>query len=203
MPSYSFKLLSHFFLVLSLGACSLLSAKDGVDGVSARGLSPQEWAALSKPGPSHRLLETFVGEWDVQLTFWSDPKAKSDSSTGTSRISWILGERFLREEFSGKIAGEDYTGLGMIGYDNGSRTFKTVWADSMNTALTVSSGTYHPDTNSFLLESQVYDPLVSGFKMVKSKFQINSPDSYTFSMTDTSPEGRQFISFEMRYTRRR
>jgi hypothetical protein len=199
----AFKILALFSLACSLGACSLLSSKDGVDGVSARGLSPQEWAALSKPGPSHRLLETFVGEWDVQLTFWSDPRSKSDSSSGTSKISWILGERFLQEHFSGKIGGEDYTGLGMIGYDNGSRTFKTVWADSMNTALTVSSGRYYPDTNSFLLESQVYDPLVSGVKTIQSKFQINSPDSYTFSMTDTSPEGRQFTSFEMRYTRRR
>jgi hypothetical protein len=192
-----------FFCVCLLFLCAACSvrARDA-GGVSAAGLTPTEWASLSKPGPSHRLLQTFVGDWDVQLTFWSDPKAAGETSAGRSQISWILGGRFLQEQFSGRIGSEDYTGVGIIGYDNGSRTFKTVWADSLNTALTTASGRYHPDTGTISLESQVYDPLLSGTKTIYSKLQINSPDSYTFSMTDKSPEGKHFTSFEMRYTRR-
>ena len=107
----------------------------------------------------------------------------------------------MQENFQGKIAGENYIGLGLIGYDNGSRNFKTVWADSLNTALTTSVGKYDPEQNSLQLESQVYDPLVSGVKTVYSRIKITSPDSYTFSMLDRSPEGREFKSLEMQYTR--
>lgn len=188
-------------LCLVCASCAIRSREAGQDGVSAVGLTPGEWAALSKPGPSHRLLETFVGKWDVQLTFWSDPKAAGESSVGTSQISWMLGGRFLQEHFSGKVAGEEYVGLGIMGYDNGSRTFKNVWVDSLNTALTTAEGRYDPETSTFVLESQLYDPLISGVKTITSTLQINSANSYTFSMRDISPEGKPFTSLEMRYTR--
>lgn len=190
------------YVVLSLCCVACSAGQSRSNGVSAIGLTPGEWAALSKPGPSHNLLQTFVGDWDVSLTFWSDPKTRGETSQGRSQISWILGKRFLQEQFSGAIGGEEYQGLGIIGYDNGSRSFKTVWADSLNTALTDSSGRYDPETNTIVLESQVYDPLRSGVKTVQSQLRINSPDSYTFSMTDTSPEGKQFKAFEMHYVRR-
>lgn len=189
-------------LTLFCASCAMQSRHNVQDGVSAVGLTPGEWAALSKPGPSHRLLDTFIGNWDVKLTFWSDPKAAGESSFGTSQISWMLGQRFVQEQFSGKVAGEEYLGFGIMGYDNGSRTFKTVWADSLNTALTTASGRYDPETSSFLLESQLYDPLVSGVKTVTSTLQINSANSYTFSMKDISPDGKPFTSLEMRYTRK-
>jgi hypothetical protein len=189
-------------LLLLLSACAQRLGAGERDGISAVGLTPGEWAALSKPGPSHRLLESFVGEWNVKLTFWSEPNSTGQSSSGQSQISWVLGKRFIQEQFTGYIAGEAYRGLGMIGYDNGSRSFKTVWADSLNTALTTSSGRFYPDTNTIILESEVYDPLVSGIKTVHSKLQIDSPNAYTFVMTDTSPEGKQFTSLEMRYQRK-
>jgi hypothetical protein len=191
-------------LVVSLlcAACATRTGTLDTDGVSAVGLTPREWAALSKAGPSHKVLDSFVGEWDVQLTFWSEPKATGESSVGRSQISWVLGKRFVQEQFEGTIAGDEYRGIGIMGYDNGSRLFRTVWADSLNTALTTSSGRFYPDTKMLVLESEVYDPLVSGMKKIHSKIQIDSSDSYTFSMTDTSPEGKRFTSLEMRYKRR-
>jgi hypothetical protein len=188
-------------LLLNCLGCFGANRISGTEGVSAVGLTPSEWASLSKPGPSHKLLESFAGDWDVKVTFWSDPKAKGESSSGRSKISWILGGRFLQENFQGKIAGESYIGLGLIGYDNGSRAFTTVWADSLNTAMTTSVGKYDPERNSLELESEVYDPLVSGVKTVYSRIKITSPDSYTFSMLDRSPEGREFKSLEMEYSR--
>lgn len=190
-------------MILALNACTSHFGSGERVGVSAVGLSPEQWAALSRPGPAHRLLDNLVGEWDVSLTFWSDPKSAGASSIGRSQIAWVLGKRFVQEQFSGTIAGEEYSGVGIMGYDNGSRSFKTVWADSQNTALTTSSGTLDSSTNTLLLESEVYDPLVSGVKRVQSRLQIQSPDLYTFVMTDTSPEGQEFTSLEMRYQRRR
>jgi hypothetical protein len=189
------------FLALFISACAVQLKSGERDGVQAIGLTPEDWTALSKPGSSHRLLESFVGEWDVELTFWSDPDSAGESSLGHSQISWILGKRFLQEQFSGTLAGADYRGMGIMGYDNAAKRFKTVWADSLNTALTTSSGRFSPDGKTVDLESEVYDPLVSGLKVVQSKLQIESADSYTFFMTDTSPEGKKFKSLEMRYRR--
>ena len=88
-----------------------------------------------------------------------------------------------------------------MGYDNGSRTFKSVWLDSLNTAMTTATGRYNPDIHAIEFESQVYDPLRSGTKTVSSVLQFLSADSYTFTMTDISPEGERFTSLLMEYTR--
>lgn len=171
------------------------------EGVSAVGLTPGEWVQLSKPGPSHKLLSGFVGKWSVEVEFWSSADAKGEVSLGNSQIAWILGGRFLEERFVGKLGSDEYVGLGIIGYDNGSRIFKSVWIDSLNTALTTSEGRYVADSNSFEFESKVYDPLASGEKVVRSSLVINSHDRYRFSMFTKDTQGREFKSLEMRYNR--
>jgi hypothetical protein len=188
-----------FIATASLLACSVRSRID--NGISAVGLTPGEWAQLSKPGPSHKLLSGFVGNWSVEVEFWSSADTKGEVSQGNSRIVEILGGRFLEEHFVGRLGSEGYAGLGIIGYDNGSRLFKSVWIDSLNTALTTSDGRFMADSNSFEFESKVYDPLASGEKVVRSSLVINSHDSYRFSMFTRDTQGREFKSLEMRYSR--
>lgn len=185
--------------VLTISACSFRSSRDGVSPV---GLTPSAWAALSQPGASHRLLEIFQGEWDATITVRSGPGETAQVSTGRSSIHWILGKRFLQEDFKGKTAGEEFEGMGLLGYDNGARAFKMVWVDSLNTALSVSTGKYVPESNIFEMVSEVYDPLLGKEKTVRSTLQVTSDDSYRFVMEDTAPSGKKFISFEILYTRR-
>jgi len=189
-------------LVCSAG-CSLRKNASVEDGVSARALTPMEWAALSRPGPSHKLLEMFAGEWESEISFRSGPDEERQVSAGTSSIHWVLGDRFLQEDFQGEASGEKFQGMGLMGYDNGARQFKMVWIDSLNTALAVSSGRYNSERNVFEMTSDVYDPLLGGVKTVKSVLHIKSPDKYEFSMLDTAPNGREFTSFEMVYTRKK
>lgn len=184
---------------VALSACSLRSSKDGVSPV---GLTPAAWAALSQPGASHRLLEIFEGQWDATITVRSGPGETTQISKGQSTIHWILGKRFLQEDFKGETAGEKFDGMGLLGFDNGARAFKMVWVDSLNTALSVSTGTYVPESNIFEMVSEVYDPLLGREKTVRSTLQVMSSDSYRFVMEDTAPSGKKFISFEILYTRR-
>jgi hypothetical protein len=136
------------------------------------------------------------------MAFWSSPNAKPETSTGTSSISWVLGQRFLQEKFSGTAGGDSFEGMGIMGYDNASKVFKTVWVDSLNTAMAMAAGRFFAERNTFELTSQLYDPLLSREKTVRSTIQFTSNDSYIFSMIDESPEGREFKSLEMEYTRK-
>ena len=187
------------FFVFPLCACGLRSSGDGVSPV---GLTPAAWAALSQPGASHRLLEMFEGDWDATITVRSAPGESAQRSSGRSTIHWILDKRFLQEDFKGEAAGEKFRGMGLLGYDNGARAFKMVWVDSLNTALSVSTGRYIPESNVFEMVSEVYDPLLGREKTVRSTLQIRSKDSYQFLMEDTAPSGKKFTSFEILYSRR-
>lgn len=186
-----------------LASCSMRSSGGDIDGVSAQGLTPGEWASLSQRGPSHKLLDMFVGDWNAQISFWSAPGADPQRSRGTSSIRWILGDRFLQEDFKGDVVGEQFQGMGLMGYDNAARQFKTVWIDSLNTALAVSYGKFLAERNAFDMASDVYDPLLGRTKTVRSMLAIESPDKYSFSMVDTAPNGQEFTSLEILYSRKR
>lgn len=188
-------------IVLGASALSGCSAWKHSSGVRALDLTPKEWASLGQPGSQHQLLQQLVGAWRVRITFWSSPESKGQVSHGTSESRWVLGGRFIQENFTGKVEGEPYTGMGMIGYDNGARGFKTVWLDSFNTSVASASGSYVEATKTFELVGEVYDPMRGGLKEVRSTIHLATPDSYIFSMYDETPTGRRFKSFEMYYSR--
>ena len=190
--------LSIFFTLTALTGCSL----GGDDGVRPESLTPTEWFSLSKPGASHKLLDVFAGDWDVKIRFWSAPSAAPEDSHGTSRLTWILGDRFLQEEFQGDVLGEQYQGLGLMGYDAAARRFMTVWLDSLNTAIAYQHGKYFEEQNRFELSGEVYDPLLGRTKTTRSEIQVVSPNEYTVTMIDTSPSGASFKSLEITYVRR-
>lgn len=185
--------------IVLLAGCSMRQEERGV---RPEDLTPSEWAALSKPGESHKLLQNFAGSWDVRITFWSSPGAAPQDSHGTSTLSWILGDRFLKEDFHGDVLGESYQGLGLMGYDAAARRFMTVWLDSLNTAIAVQQGWYSPDASTFELAGEVYDPLVGRNKKTRSEIKVFSPNQYSVTMTDTAPNGASFKSLEIVYTRR-
>jgi hypothetical protein len=172
-------------------------------GVSPSELTPSEWVAMSKPGPSHRLLDFFVGEWDATISFWNGAQGEPQVSRGKSTTEWILGKRFIKEDFSGELAGEKFQGLGIMGYDNGSRRFTTVWMESTGTALIISHGKYLPDANSFEFSAEVYDPLLGKTKTTRSIITISSHDRYRVEVMDQNSKGESYKSFEAVYTRKR
>jgi len=183
-----------------ISGCSLRPSDQ--EGVQSEGLSPTEWASLSQPGPSHNLLNLFAGSWDVTIKFWSSPDGEPQESRGSSQLSWILGGRFLKEDFDGEALGERYQGLGIFGYDSGARLFTTVWLDSLNTALALQKGHYLAEQNKFELTGEVYDPLLGRTKTTRSAIRVISHDNYELTMTDTAPNGAEFRSLEIRYARK-
>lgn len=185
-------------VVLLCSGCLSRRGSLFVDGINPRDLSPQDWLALGKPGPSHKILNALVGEWSVEITSLSAPSAVPDRSTGSSHTSWILGDRFLEERFQG----DGYEGLGMIGYDRGARLFTTIWMDSLTTATAVSRGEFSPVTNTFDLYGEVYDPLLGRPKETHTQIMIISPNQYEVRMLDAAPNGERFNPLKLVYRRK-
>src|SRR5436190_13841302 len=73
---------------------------------------------LGSPSAGHAVLKAFEGNWTVVTKGWMKPGDKPMESTGTSQFSWVLGGRYLRQDFKGTWAGQPFEGLGFSGYDN-------------------------------------------------------------------------------------
>jgi hypothetical protein len=188
-------------LLCSMFGCAPRNLAD-VLGVKPRHLTPEEWAALSKPGSHHEVLSMLVGEWDVDVVSWSDPNANPERFRAYSSAAWVLGYRFVREKFKSLAEGPRYEGLGFIGYDSGGNLYNTVWMDSLNTAVATSKGTFDPTTATFALKGEMYDPLSGRTKETHTFIRILSKDSYEVSMVDRTARGQDFRALELTYRRR-
>jgi hypothetical protein len=113
-----------------------------IAGLLALGLSPaagqppgqpkdpqSAFEPRSGPGVGQKLLEQFVGDWEVAKAFF--PRAGEPArSSGTCRQTMIHGGRFLQSEFTFGQGGEKTTGLGLIGFEPATGLFTSVWTDS-------------------------------------------------------------------------
>ena len=59
--------------------------------------------AAGTPGPAHKALESFVGNWKAEVKCWHEPGGQPHISHGTAKASWTLNGRFLKEEFEGEM----------------------------------------------------------------------------------------------------
>jgi hypothetical protein len=113
---------------LALGLVVLANLSLGQDAKAPP--SPQELLkALAKagtPGPEHKKLEPFVGDWNVAIKLWTDPNQSPAQATGTAQRKWIMGGRFIQETVQIDCHGKTFEGMGLVGYDAGQKKFTAV-----------------------------------------------------------------------------
>jgi hypothetical protein len=97
-------------------------------------------AEAGKPGPEHKKLEPFVGQWTFTLRLWTDPSQPPAEVKGTIERKWIMDGRFVQETARGACAksGRSFEGMGLLGYDAAQKKFTGVKA--CNLTGTLSSG---------------------------------------------------------------
>src|SRR5882672_12678029 len=66
--------------------------------------------ALAKPGEQHARLKTLAGEWTTHGVFNMGPTPTEFD--GTSSMTMILGDRYLRQEMKSTFMGSPYEGWG-------------------------------------------------------------------------------------------
>ncbi|HWN97063.1 MAG TPA: DUF1579 family protein, partial [Methylomirabilota bacterium] len=96
--------------------------------------------AAGRPGPAHKALEAFVGNWKAEVKCWHEPGGQPQVSQGTAKTRWVLNDRFLEEEFHGEMMGKAFRGMSLMGFDNTKQTFNSVWVSDMQTSMFISEG---------------------------------------------------------------
>jgi hypothetical protein len=102
-----------------------------------KGKDPQStFEPRSAPGAGQKLLEKFVGDWDVEKTFHprSGPAFRVK---GTCKQTMIHQGRFLQSDFVFQQGETRTTGLGLIGFEADSGLFTSVWTDSRATRMSL------------------------------------------------------------------
>ena len=162
----------------------------------------EAWMRYATPGPSHKLLEPFVGSWNVTMTMWEAPGASPYSSQGTSENVWVLGGRFVQQTVAAEMMGQPFSGIGYTGYDNFKQKFVGTWMDSMGTMVMISSGSADASGKVLTFTAEM-DDVVSGRRMsVREVTRVIDHDKHVFEMYGPDKSGKEFRTLEIVYTRK-
>ena len=161
----------------------------------------QVFAQAMTPNANHKVLEPLVGKWNTETKFWMGPNTAPESSHGKAENRWVYGGRFVEGHYKGKWNGQPFEGTGVWGYDNVAKQYQSSWHDSMSTQLMLSSGNYDPSKNALSLSGTVSCPMVGGPKNVRSVTTILDKNRHTFEMFDKAPDGTEYKTLEIIYTR--
>src|SRR5262245_18366127 len=130
--------------------------------------TPSEQEKLLKkratPGEHHRRLDALTGRWKLAVKWRNTPDARWAESKGTAEYRWILGGRFLMEEFKYDMGGQPMEWVGIYGYDNFQKTYTAVWVDNPGTNTEFADGQYDPKGSVFTYTGEQDDPATGGKK---------------------------------------
>jgi len=162
----------------------------------------KEWAKWAMPGEMHKHLEKMIGNWTVETKMWMDPAAPPMESKGTAKNSWVLGGRWVRQEYTGDMMGMPFEGIGMTGYDNFRKEFVSTWQDNMSTTMMRSTGTCNAAGTEFSLSGTMDEPITGERdKKFRHVWKVTSADMHVFEAYDNIPGKGEVRVMELTYTR--
>ncbi len=152
---------------------------------------------LATPGEHHRRLDALAGKWELAVKWRNTPDAKWAESKGVAEYKWVLGGRFLLEEFKYDMGGQPMEWLGIYGYDNFRKHYTTVWVDNMGTNTEFAEGQYDPKGGVFSYAGEQDDPATGGKRKFKWLITVEGQDKVRFDSYDQEPPGKYFKNTEV------
>ena len=139
--------------------------------------------AAGTPGAAHKALDALAGNWKAEVKCWMEPDGPGAVSHATTKANWILGGRFLEEEFHGEMMGKPFTGRCLLGFNNLRQKYQSIWVDDINTAMTMSEGKAENGHQLITLEGNA-DCAGTGQKDISTKqvIRILGPDKHVWEM---------------------
>lgn len=186
---------------LSLGASARAAEKKAEAQAEMEAMMAKAKEA-GTPGAGHEVLKPLAGNWTVTSRTWMPGDKKAQESSGTSAMTWVLDGRFLRQDFKGNWGGQNFEGLGFLGYDNVKKEYVSTWMDSMSTGIAQASGQYDPATKTINDQGSFACPVTGEKNMpFRAEWKIMNADSLIYNMYVKGPDGKETRNMEIKYKR--
>jgi hypothetical protein len=156
---------------------------------------------LSIPGAPHKRLASLAGNWATKTTAWMEPEKPPVESKGTCKQKMILGGRYLQQEYTGDMMGNKFTGINLLGYDNHTKKYVSIWIDSMSTGIYYFEGNAGRDGKTITQESRYDDP-VRGPMTWRSISKVVNDKTMVYEMYIKVKGGKEEKMMEMTLTRK-
>jgi hypothetical protein len=160
-----------------------------------------KWQEFATPGADHKVLEAFAGKWNYTMTWWMEPGATPDESSGTSEAKWIFGNRFLTCDLKGTMMGMPWEGRATTGFDNMKKKYVATFIDNSGTAIMYMEGTYDSATKTFTWKGEGPNMKTGTYTPMRMVDKIVDANKTTTEFFCADESGKEFKSGETTYTR--
>lgn len=186
------------FSLVSVAFVSSLGLAFAVTTAQDPAAAQAEWTKKMLPGEQHKLLEKFEGDFAVKGKIWFVPDQPPVESTGEARLRTIMGGRYLQERYEADLAGAEYQGQGIVGFDTVKGRYTSTWIDSQSTFITHMEGS--ADAAGTVLTMTGSAPQADGVHQMKIVWSIRA-DGHTAVFFDVDAAGKETKTMELDYTK--
>lgn len=155
------------------------------------------------PQPEHKFLEKLVGDFDLQIKSFAESGKPPQESTGKAKRSMLMEGRFMRESREGKMDGNEFQGIGMVGYDPLIKKFISIWTDTNSSGFYTTEGEFDKEKKTLTYSGIDFDLKTGKKRVARDVLLIESDDSQKFEMFRQLEGGKEEKILEVIYTRKK
>ncbi len=156
----------------------------------------------TKPGPAQATLAKLAGDYARVIKFVGPAGAGIAPSSGTAKISVVLGGRFLLEESTDTVMGRTVDGLRLYGYNNAAKQYEMARMYTMSTAITMMTGT-STDGGKTINFVGTTDSSAKGAAPLHAEFRVTSDDEFVVTLSTIGDDGKDAPFQSTEYTRKK
>ena len=147
------------------------------------------------PGPEHKLLEKWAGEWTakVEMSMGPGPAEKSDAK---SSVKLTCGGLWLVTDYSSTVAGAPFFGHELRGYDPATQKYVINWVDSWTSSFGLGEGTWDEATKT--LTSNMKSSDAHEWRQIET---WKDADTREYQMLQKGASGKESVVIRITYSR--
>ena len=162
----------------------------------------KNWMAYMTPGDVHKMMASWNGTWNGDITMWQAPGAPAQKSKGTTVNKMMMGGRYQVSNHTGNMMGMPFEGMGTLAYDNDKKIFINTWVDNMGTGIMKMEGPWDEANKTITLTGTSIDPMSGKDMAVKETFKVVDDKTQLMEMFGPGPDGKEFKMMEIKFTRK-
>ena len=165
----------------------------------------KNWQEYMTPSEPHKMMASWNGNWDGEVTMWHAPGAPPEVSKATAVNKMVMGGRYQVSNHKGNMMGMPFEGMSTTAYDNAKKTFITTWIDNVGTGLMVLEGPWDEASKTINLSGTCVDPSAGNGRTMKLRqtFKIVDDNNQVMEMYGAGPDGKEMKMMEIKYTRKK
>jgi hypothetical protein len=163
----------------------------------------KNWQEYMTPGDMHKMMAKFDGEWTGEVTMWMYPGAPEQKSASTTVNKMIMNGLYQESNHSGDMMGMPFNGKSIVGFDIHLKEFVSTWVDNMGSGIMVMKGPWDEATKTINLKGKMIDPGTKSETEVRVTFKITDDNTQEMEMFVIMPDGKEFKTMNIKYTRKK